>query len=59
MIDAKDNGMQAKGGLRSDQISGLVLIAIAVVLRVAVRRWLRIAQALEMAKVVAIEQATR
>jgi hypothetical protein len=31
MIDAKDNGMQAKGGLRSDQISGLVLIAIAVV----------------------------
>lgn len=30
MIDAKDAGAQAKGGLRSDQISGLVLIAIAV-----------------------------
>ena len=34
-------------------------LAIAVVLRAIVRRWLRIAQALGMAKVVAIELATR
>ncbi len=31
MIEAKDADVQVKGGLRSDQISGVVLIAIALV----------------------------
>lgn len=31
MIDAKDAGVQVKGGLRNDQISGVVLIVIALV----------------------------
>lgn len=31
MIDAKDAGVRVKGGLRNDQISGVVLIVIALV----------------------------